>query len=99
MVSAFAHLIAATVLDGTMADRLATNLAAPFPWIQFLPANSHRDFVDQFLHTARACASIGRFDRLAIVVANWRETATAYSLGLDEHLNELDYTPGGTVAR
>lgn len=97
MVSAFAHLIAATALDETMADRMATNLSTPFPWIEFLPANAHRDFVNEFLRTARACASVDRFDRLAVVVANWRETAIVYSLGLDQRLSELDYIPGGTV--
>ena len=26
----------------------------------------------EYLRTARACASVGRFDRLSIVVANWQ---------------------------
>lgn len=96
MVSAIAHLIAASVLDEGVADRIAGNLAAPFPWIEFLPDAARREFAGDFLRTARACASIKRFDRLAVVVGNWRETATAYSLGLDATLADLDYIAGGT---
>lgn len=98
MVSAFAHLIAATVLDESTSDRLAEHLSTPFPWIEFLPTDARRDFVGDFLRTSRACASVERFDRLAVVVGNWRETATAYSLGLDKRLTDLDYLASGATA-
>jgi hypothetical protein len=91
MVAALAHLIAATVVDEAMASRLAEALRDPFPWIEFLDGAARGQFVDDFLRTARACASVGRFDRLAVEVANWRETAVAYSLGLRDLPSELDY--------
>jgi hypothetical protein len=98
MVSAFAQMIAATVLDEDSADLVADRLQIPFAWIEFLDEESRREFVGEFLRTARACASIARFERLAVVVANWRETATAYSLGLDMSIASLDYIPGGSPA-
>jgi len=92
MVAAFAQLIAGVVVDESMADRLAsTSFAGPFPWIEFLDEELRRQFAGDFLRTARACASVGHFDRLAIVVANWRETALAYSLGLDKVLAHSEY--------
>jgi hypothetical protein len=96
MVAAFAHMIAATVLDESSSDRIAEHLRIPFAWIEFLGLDDRREFVAEFLSTARACASVGRFDRLAIVVADWRETATAFSLGLDGRLADLEYIPGGS---
>ncbi|MFT4187828.1 MAG: hypothetical protein QM621_04535 [Aeromicrobium sp.] len=97
MVAAFAQLIAATVQDQSVAERIAENLVGPFPWIEFLDEDSRRDFAGEFLRTARACASVGRFDRLAAVVGNWRETAEVLSLGLQHQLNDLDYIPGGVA--
>jgi len=91
MVAAFAQLIAGIVIDEAVADRLAMGLAGPFPWMEFLGEDLRRSFVGDFLRTARACAEVGHFDRLAVVVANWRETAAAYSLGLDRALAETDY--------
>lgn len=77
-LSALAQLIAAS-LDDEACDRLASHLAEPFPWITFLPAGARREFVGEFLRVARACASVGRFDRLTIVLAAWKATAEAYA--------------------
>lgn len=91
MVGAFAQMIAALVTDDAAAARFAATLREPFPWLEFLDEDARAQFVGEFLRTARACASVGRFDRLAIEVANWRETAVAYSLGLQNRLSELEY--------
>ncbi len=98
MVAALAHLIGATVLDDSSTDRIAVALSEPFPWVEFLTVTSRREFVGEFLRTARACASVGRFERLSVVVANWRETAIARSLGLGETIAGLDYINDGGVA-
>lgn len=95
MVGALAQLIAATIVDDTAAERLAKTLQEPFPWMEFLDDRAQARFVGDFLRTARACASVGRFERLGIEVANWRETAIAYSLGLQDRPNELDYLAEG----
>ena len=93
MVAAFAQLIGASVKDEEFGNHLVENLNTPYPWMEFLSAGSRREFMGEYLRTARACASAGRFDRLSIVVANWRETATAIAAGFDS--TELDYIPGG----
>ena len=77
-LGALAQLISAS-LDDEMCDRLAQHLAEPFPWIEFLPASARREFVGEFLRTARACAAVSRFDRLTILLASWRGTAEAYA--------------------
>lgn len=77
-MSALAQLIAAS-LDGEALERLVKNLAGPFPWIALLPLHATQAFVEEFLQTARACASAGRFDRLTIALAAWKATADAYA--------------------
>lgn len=94
-MSALAQLIAAS-LDEEVCRRLVANLAAPFPWVAFLPPHAARMFVAEFLRTARACASVGRFDRLTIALAAWKATAQAYadpSVVLDG--SDLDYLHEG----
>ena len=77
-LSALAQLIAAS-LDDDACERLVDRLADPFPWIAFLPSKFQKDFVDEFLRTTRACASVGRFDRLTIALNAWQATAEAYA--------------------
>ena len=81
-LSALAQLIAA-FLDDDACERLISHLADPFPWIAFLPSKFQKEFVGDFLQTARACASVGRFDRLTIAISAWQATAEAYA---DPHL-------------
>jgi len=92
-LDALAQLIAAS-LDDEMSDRVAQHLLEPFPWAEFLPADVRREFVGDFLRTARAGAAVGRFDRLTILIEAWRATAEAYA---DPHVNiggpDLDYLP------
>ena len=77
-LSALAQLIAAS-LDDAACDRLVDRLADPFPWIVLLPPKFRKEFVAEFLGTARACASVGRFDRLTIALNAWQATAEAYA--------------------
>lgn len=91
MVAALARLIAATLTDDTVTAQVADALRESFPWVDFLDKAATAQFVGDFLRTARACASVGRFERLGVEVANWKETAVAYSLGLRRRPDELDY--------
>jgi len=77
-LSALAQLIAAS-LDDDACDRLVNRLADPFPWIALLPSKFQKEFIEEFLSTARACASVGRFDRLTIALNAWQSTAEAYA--------------------
>ena len=97
-LSALAQLISAS-LDDEACDRLIENLAGPFPWIDFLPPDAKQAFVQEFLRTARACASVSRFDRLTIALAAWKATAEAYadpSVTIDG--SDLDYLDERPVA-
>lgn len=93
LVAALARLIAVVVADDSAIDRVVESLRESFPWVDFLDDATAAQFVGDFLRTARACASVGRFERLNVEVANWRETAIAYSLGLQNRPNEFDYLP------
>lgn len=90
-LAALAQMIVAS-LDDTVFNRLAARLTDPFPWIAVLPAGAQRKFVDEFLATARACAAVGHFQRLTVVLAAWKGTAEVYAdpaLALDG--SDLDY--------
>ena len=55
--------------------------------------------MQEFLRTARACASVSRFDRLTIALAAWKATAEAYadpSVTIDG--SDLDYLDERPVA-
>lgn len=91
MARAFAQMLSALVLDDDQADRLLDRLRIPFGWLDFLSESERREFASEFLHTARACAAAGHFDRLAIEVGNWQETAVAYSQGLRDRASTFEY--------
>ncbi len=91
MTQAFAQMLGALVLDDDKTDRLLERLRVPFGWLDLLSADEQRRFAEEFFRTARACAAAGNFERLAIEVGNWRETAVAYSLGLRERLDTIEY--------
>lgn len=91
-LQALAQMIAAS-LDEKTCDRIAERLTDPFPWMALLPTAYQREFVGEFLRLARACASIGRFDRLRIVLAAWRATAEAYAdPNVTPDGSDLDYS-------
>jgi hypothetical protein len=73
-----AQLIAAS-LDDEVTARIAGHMAEPFPWIELLPPESRNRFVGEFLRLARACAAVGRFERLAVALEAWEATAEAYA--------------------
>ena len=73
-------------------NRLVDRLVDPFPWITFLPKAARAEFVRDFLTTARACAAIGRFDRLTVTLNSWQATAEAYATPhLSPTGDDLDY--------
>lgn len=97
MTRAFAQMLGALVLDEDQAERMLDRLRIPFGWIDFLNEPEQRAFADEFFRTARACAAAGHFDRLAIEVGNWHETALGYSAGLRERPSQLDYLDEGSL--
>lgn len=56
-----------------------TAWAKGWPRLEALPAAARRSCVLELIATARACAAVGRFERLAITLAAWRGTAEVYA--------------------
>lgn len=85
-----ANLVAASLSpsESTFAERLV----APFPWLGFLPELQRDRFATEIVEVARACAAISKFDRLFVVLAEWRSTAEAVAAGYtpDEELDWMD---------
>lgn len=93
-IEALAQIIEAIVVSDESAPQIAQILQrGPFPWLEFLMPEARTQFVAEFLRMTHACASIERFEKLGVLVGNWRETAIAYSLGLDHALESVDYLP------
>jgi hypothetical protein len=85
-----ANLVAASLAPGD--SSFAERLLVPFPWLGFLPAHQREQFAAEIVEVSRACASISSFDRLFVVLAEWRSTAEAIAAGFtpDDELDWLD---------
>lgn len=82
-VSTTVHLLGALVAESVPPEILAGAIARACPWTQFLPSHSRREFVKEFIETAEACADIGNFRPLTVLLHAWRSTAAIYA---DPHL-------------
>ena len=85
-----ASLVTASLAPGTTS--FAERLLIPFPWLGFLHVEQREQFAAEIVEVSRACASISNFDRLFVVLAEWKATAEAIALGYtpDEELDWLD---------
>jgi hypothetical protein len=45
-----------------------------------LPRSDLEQFTKEFVEVAEACGSLGSFDRLGLLLSEWRDTAYAWSL-------------------
>ncbi|MCZ7416947.1 hypothetical protein [Streptomyces sp. WMMC897] len=54
-------------------------MAIVFPWVRFLREDAVREFLVEFVDTARASAEISVFAPLDSVVAAWRHTAEIFA--------------------
>lgn len=82
------QLVAASLAPG--GQSFTERLRDPFPWLGFLPPAQREAFAAEIVEVARACASISSFDRLFIVLAEWKATAEATAAGYT-HDDELDW--------
>ncbi|MCL2453939.1 MAG: type II toxin-antitoxin system Phd/YefM family antitoxin [Micrococcales bacterium] len=73
------QIIAVAVTDWP--DSFAARLRGPFPWMLFLSETAQEEFAAELVETARACASIARFEPLATVIHAWQSTAEAHAAG------------------
>jgi hypothetical protein len=85
-----ANLVAASLAPGD--SSFAERLLVPFPWLGFLPQHQREQFAAEIVEVSRACASISSFDRLFVVLAEWKSTAEAIAAGYtpDDKLDWLD---------
>ncbi|MCW2135086.1 type II toxin-antitoxin system Phd/YefM family antitoxin [Arthrobacter sp. VKM Ac-2550] len=70
-------LIAAHLGEGDFVSRLHV----PFPWLVFLDRKDQETFASEVIDTTRGCASLGRYDRLVILISSWKATAEAVADG------------------
>jgi hypothetical protein len=74
-----AHVLGETaVLDG-----IAQRAAAIWPWLPLFDDDDRRTFSIDLATTLRACASLGEFGPLELLLTRWRNTASALALGVD----------------
>jgi hypothetical protein len=74
--------VASSVLARMVARHLADmakGLPDAMPWLRLLPKSDLHEFVKEFAEVAEACGSLGSFDRLGLLLAEWRKTAYAWS--------------------
>jgi hypothetical protein len=84
------EIVAASLspLEKSLVDRLR----GPYPWLEFLSPADRDEFAAEAVDVARACAAVGRFDRLVVTVDAWRHSAEAIAAGYihDDELEWLD---------
>jgi len=69
------------VLAGDDGTPPTIRMVRTFPWVQFLPDEDKQEFVDDMVKTARACASVAKFEPLDIAIRAWKSTAEAHAAG------------------
>jgi hypothetical protein len=78
-VEIVARLLSALMRHDEAARVALLDLPELFPWARFLPEEGVRQFLAEFVETARACADIRVFAPLEGVVEAWRHTAEIYA--------------------
>jgi hypothetical protein len=80
VVGSQARLFVAMMKDDPHAVELLTRVfPEAFPWVRFLPTDAVREFLVEYVETARAAAELGTIGPLAPVIASWKATAEVYS--------------------
>lgn len=74
-----AIFVALMKTDPNAVDTLTRVFPEAFPWVRWLPADGVREFLVEYIETARAAAELGTVGPLAPVVASWKATAEVYS--------------------
>lgn len=88
----YVTLIAAAALAdpaGEFVDRLRLS----FPWVGLLNSDEQTRCASDLLETARACAAVGSYEPLAVLVAQWRSTARMIADGIPRDGSDIDWLP------
>ncbi|GAB96066.1 hypothetical protein BJY21_003590 [Kineosphaera limosa] len=73
------NALAALVHDEMLLSSYVTRLLDELPWVGFLPEVDRASFVTEAAEALRACASVGRFTALVVLIEDWRNTADVWS--------------------
>ncbi|MDK1475428.1 hypothetical protein QNO07_18725 [Streptomyces sp. 549] len=65
--------------DPSAVDLLTRVFPEAFPWVRFLPEDAVREFLVEFVDTARAASDLGTVGPLAPLISSWKATAEIYS--------------------
>jgi len=60
-------------------QEMAEGLPDALPWLRMLPQRDLEQFTKEFVEVAEACGALGSFDHLGLLLAEWRNTAYAWS--------------------
>lgn len=91
--------------DPAAVNMLTRVFPEAFPWVRFLPDKAVREFLLEFMETARAASDLGTMNPLALVIASWKSTAEIYAdpelaadlrRSTEDDLGEAE-RPGGEV--
>lgn len=65
--------------DPAAANLLTRVFPDAFPWVRFLPEKEVREFLIEFIETARASTDLGTVSPIAQLITAWRHTAEVYA--------------------
>ncbi|MER6528906.1 hypothetical protein [Streptomyces sp. NPDC001508] len=65
--------------DPNAIDTLTRVFSEAFPWVRFLPTEAVREFLIEFMETARASSELGTVSPIAPLVVSWKSTAEIYA--------------------
>jgi hypothetical protein len=65
------------------------------PWLRFLPEGDLETFGREFVDILEACISLGSYDQLGILLAQWRNTAYVWSRPELLHELQADHADDG----
>lgn len=97
-IAAAARLLAPVLSEGAR-EAVEKMADVQLPWTRFLPERDRHEFVTDFLRQFEACADLGDFSALGRLLAEWKNTATAYADGLGDELKRPIAAVGERVRR
>ncbi|MFE9173555.1 hypothetical protein ACFYNZ_29530 [Streptomyces kebangsaanensis] len=93
VVDSTTRIFVAMMKNDPQAVKILTHVfPEAFPWVRFLPEAAVREFLVEFVETARAAVDLDNISLLAPVIAAWKSTALIHA---DKDLHRELTTPTG----
>jgi hypothetical protein len=93
VVDSTTRIFVAMMKSDPQAAKILTHVfPEAFPWVRFLPDEAVREFLVDFVETARAAVDLDNISLLAPVIAAWKSTALIHA---DKDLHRELTTPAG----